>query len=82
MLNKILKYCHGMNITPPHFQCIFSSIFFLLLRCLVLWSSKKYYRPSLGTPIVMKIGREKQEMGNIWISGHIWKSVQLPTCVQ
>jgi hypothetical protein len=46
----------------------FSSCFFVAH---VLWSSKKCYRPSLGTPIVMKIGREKQEMGNIWISGHI-----------
>ncbi len=29
----------------------------------------------------MKIGREKQEMGNIWISGHIWKSVQWRACL-
>lgn len=57
----------------------FSSCFFVAY---VLRSSKKYYRPSLGTPIVMKIGREKQGMGNIWISGHVWKNVQLPTCVQ
>jgi hypothetical protein len=51
----------------------FSSCF---LVAYVLQSSKKYYRPSLGTPIVMKIGREKQEMGNKW------KSIQLPTCVR
>jgi hypothetical protein len=41
----------------------FSSCFFVAH---VLWSSKKYYRPSVGTPIVMKIRREKQEMGNIY----------------
>jgi hypothetical protein len=57
----------------------FSSCF---LVAHVLGSSKKYYRPLLGTPIVMKIGTEKQEIGNMWISSHVWKSVQLPTCVQ
>jgi hypothetical protein len=28
---------------------------------------KKYYRPSLGTPITMKIVKKGQEMNNIWV---------------
>jgi hypothetical protein len=44
---------------------LFSSCFFFNIS--LFMELKKYHRPSLGTPITMKIAQKGQEMNNIWV---------------